>query len=199
MSESVNESEEKESGKLTDHQLMIAVRGGDCGRLGLLFDRHYRKLHNYFLKYTGDRITSEDLVQDVFLRILKYRESYADQSGGFGVWLYTIARNVRFDYYRRKGPRMQAIEEAENISAETLSADRVLEINDEIGRLRAALQSLSDDDREVIVMSRFQDLKYQDDDRDNKQCCAGGGERKDAIFKQNRFPLLDSDLPYQIY
>ena len=147
---------------MTDHQLMTAVREGDCDRLGPLFERHSRKLYNYFLKHTGDRLSSEDLVQDVFLRILKYRASYADDIGGFEVWLYTIARNVRFDYYRRKGPRMQPVEDAENIVDRASPPDRLIETGDDLGRLRLALDSLSDDDRDVIVMSRYQGMKYQE-------------------------------------
>ena len=147
---------------MTDHQLMTAVREGDCDRLGPLFDRHHRKLYNYFLKHTGDRLSSEDLVQDVFLRILKYRESYAENGSGFEVWLYTIARNVRFDHYRRKGPRMQPIEDAEVIAVNTPAPDKVLETDDDLGRLRLALDSLSEDDREVIIMSRYQGMKYNE-------------------------------------
>src|SRR5947208_41155 len=56
-----------------DHHLMRAVRNGEVGKLATLYSRHQRPLFNFFLRLTGSRPTSEDLVQDVFTRILKYR------------------------------------------------------------------------------------------------------------------------------
>ncbi len=57
---------------------------------------------------------------------------------------------------------MQPIEDAEEIAVSTPPPDQLLETGDEIGRLRRALDSLSDDDREVILMSRYQGMKYQE-------------------------------------
>ncbi len=147
---------------MTDHQLMIAVREGDSDSLGQLFDRHHRKLYNYFLKHVGNCPASEDLVQDVFLRIMKYRRTYADPEGGFEVWLYTIARNARFDYYRRKAPHSLPVEELDGIEDRAPGPDAALETSDEIGLLRQALDSLSEGDREVIIMSRYQGMKYRE-------------------------------------
>jgi RNA polymerase sigma factor (sigma-70 family) len=147
---------------VNDHQLMTAVREGDSASLGQLFNRHHRKLYNYFLKHVGNRPASEDLVQDVFLRILKYRRTYADPEGGFEVWLYTIARNVRFDYYRRKAPRALPIEEMDGIEDNAPGPHDSLETAEEIGLIRQALDSLSESDREVIVMSRYQGMKYRE-------------------------------------
>src|SRR5579872_1362844 len=84
----------------TDEQLMLAVRNGDVGQLAVLFDRHHRLLFDFFAKLTGSRAVAEDLVQDVFFRILKYRETFRDESR-FKAWMFHIARNARIDYYRK--------------------------------------------------------------------------------------------------
>lgn len=146
---------------MTDHQLMAAVREGNCDSLGVLFDRHHRNVYNYFLKHTGNRTASEDLTQDVFLRILKYRRTYEDQEGGFTVWLYRIARNVRFDYYRQKEPDARPVEEAELIPDNGPAPDMIDDIDD-LGLVRRALGSLPDGERDLIVMSKYQGMKYKE-------------------------------------
>src|SRR5436190_8671853 len=64
----------------TDRDLMLAVREGDAEKFGLLFDRHQQNLFSFFYRLTGDAASSEDLVQDVFLRMLKYRKTFRPDS-----------------------------------------------------------------------------------------------------------------------
>ena len=98
---------------LTDELLMRAVRAGDCGQLSGLFERYHAPLFDFLCRTTGDRAAAEDLVQDVFVRILKYRHTYRDDSC-FETWLFRIARNARADFFRRRtAVRMVDIEHAE--------------------------------------------------------------------------------------
>src|SRR5499427_3869552 len=84
----------------TDENLMMAVKNGDVDKLGQLFDRHHRRLFDFFARMTGSRSIAEDLVQDVFFRMLKYRETFRKESH-FKAWMFHIARNARFDYYKK--------------------------------------------------------------------------------------------------
>src|ERR1700682_3066506 len=86
-----------------DEDLMLEVRDGAGETLGVLFDRYQTPLFNFYSKMTGDRILSEDLVQEVFLRILKYRQSYTPGTP-FRSWMYQIARNARLDHFRKQRP-----------------------------------------------------------------------------------------------
>jgi len=148
---------------VTDHELMTAVREGDLDSLGELFERHHRKLYNYFLKHTGDRTASEDMVQDLFLRLLKYRGSYRGVEDGFTFWLYRIARNVRFDHYGRKGPETPILdEELAAVTDDSPRPDALAESEGEAVLVRRALASLPDDRRELIIMSKFQEMPYRD-------------------------------------
>src|SRR6266478_1810167 len=88
-----------------DEDLMLEVRNGAGETLGVLFDRYQRPLYNFYSKLTGDRVLSEDLVQEVFLRILKYRQSYRPGTP-FRAWIYQIARNARVDHFRRARPQV---------------------------------------------------------------------------------------------
>jgi RNA polymerase sigma-70 factor (ECF subfamily) len=79
---------------------MLKVRDGDLGKLSFLFERYHRALFNFFLRSTGNRELSEDLVQEVFLRLLKYRHTFRADSQ-FSTWMYHVARNAQIDYFRK--------------------------------------------------------------------------------------------------
>src|SRR5258708_18111477 len=88
-----------------DHHLMLAVRDGDLDQLGELFERHHGRLYGFFVNLTGHRALSEDLVQIVFERILKYRHTYRDEEN-FSAWLYHMARKAVATHYRKKSPEI---------------------------------------------------------------------------------------------
>jgi RNA polymerase sigma-70 factor (ECF subfamily) len=141
---------------------MLHVRNGDVGKLATLFERHHRALYNFFWHSTGNREISEDLVQEVFLRILKYRHTYRGESQ-FTVWMYRIARNASADYFRKSKREVPLHDLAENelMSHDPIASDK-LEQRQEIILLRTALAKLPLEKREVLVLSRFQNLKYEE-------------------------------------
>jgi RNA polymerase sigma-70 factor (ECF subfamily) len=148
---------------LSDHELMIAVRAGEIDKLGELFERHHRPLYGFFVRHTGDRTASEDLVQLVFYRILKYRHSYRDE-GRFSAWIYHIARKVAADHFRRSNATPSAADPGELDMAPDQSphaADRAV-ANDETERLHTALAAMDPGQRELLVLARFQHLKHEE-------------------------------------
>ncbi len=81
---------------LTDNAIMLKVKNGDLDKLGLLFERHHRSLFGFLFHMTGQRELSEDMVQNVFYRILKYKHAFRGD-GEFKTWMYHLARNVMND------------------------------------------------------------------------------------------------------
>jgi RNA polymerase sigma factor (sigma-70 family) len=144
----------------TDENLMQAVRDGDVTKLGLLFDRHHRALFDFFARMTGSGAVADDLVQDVFFRMLKYRGTFRDESR-FKGWMFHIARNARFDYYKKhKAETLMPEDGAENVESRTPSPGRELEQEEQTALLEQALFKLDAEKREVLVLSRYQDMKY---------------------------------------
>ena len=146
-----------------DQLEMLAVRDGDVERIGVLFDRHHRMLFNFFLRLTANRGLSEDLVQDVFFRMLKYRQTF--QTGtSFTSWMYQIARNAHIDQARKR--RLEIVPDDEtswdNVASADAGPQERLEHAQEVKLLRRALDRLPLEKREVLVMSRFQNLKYSE-------------------------------------
>jgi RNA polymerase sigma-70 factor, ECF subfamily len=149
--------------ELTDNQLMASVREGEVRNLAVLFERHHRALFLFFLRLAGDRGAAEDLVQDVFFRILKYRQTYY-AGAPFTTWMFQVARNVFLDSRKRRREE-QLPEDAEgNLFLEPRHpaphAEEQLSRKQEIGLLKRALDRLPLEKREVLIMSRFQEMKY---------------------------------------
>lgn len=136
---------------------MFQVRDGADEQLGVLFDRYQTPLFNFYSKLTGDRTLSEDLVQEVFLRILKYRQSYRPGTP-FRAWIYQIARNARVDHFR-KFPHQTTLEP--EMLPPVLPRDSAQE-HQEADLLHRALMELPEEKREILLLCRFQELKYQE-------------------------------------
>ena len=143
-----------------DHELMLALRNGDLNKLGILFRRYQVPLYNFFLRQGAHPNTGEDLVQEVFLRILKFRASYRGESK-FTTWFFQIARNVFFDHHRKNG-RTVSREDFDNLPTETLNPEELATQRDETAILRQALEDISPEKREAIILSRFHHLNYEE-------------------------------------
>ena len=140
-----------------DEELMLQVREGVGEMLGILFDRYQLPLFNFYCRLTGDRTVSEDLVQDVFFRILKYRQTYRPGTP-FRAWMYQIARNARHDYHRKHPEALPFLPE---MSPAVATSDAV-ENEQQAALLQQALLMLPEEKREVLLLSRFQELKYDE-------------------------------------
>ena len=142
---------------------MLAVRDGDVARLGELFTRHHGPLFGFFVRLTGHRASSEDLVQLVFFRIMRYRHTYRDH-GSFTAWMFHIARRTLIDY-RRHSIHEQPAADAPGIELlpdDAPPADESAVTNDDGRLLARALAALAPEEREVIVLARYQELPHAD-------------------------------------
>jgi RNA polymerase sigma-70 factor (ECF subfamily) len=138
---------------------MRAVRDGDIGKLGELFERHHAALFDFLSRMTGNRTAAEDLTQDVFVRMLKYRSTFRD-TGRFETWMFRIARNARTDYFARRA----AVEVADAGIDEPIAepaTEHALERDQERMLLRRALLQLGEDRRELIVLARYRGMKHE--------------------------------------
>jgi RNA polymerase sigma factor (sigma-70 family) len=140
---------------------MFQVRDGDAAKLGILFERHHVKLYNFLVRLTNRRDVSEDLVQEVFLRILRYSQTYRGEAA-FTVWMYRLARNAASDHFRkwrRESPTDDGVQEQAD---EAPLPDEDLEHGDRTALLKAALARLPADKREVLILARYHELKYEE-------------------------------------
>ncbi|KAA3618811.1 MAG: sigma-70 family RNA polymerase sigma factor [Calditrichaeota bacterium] len=140
---------------------MFKVKSGEIDKLGLLYERYKKMLFAYFFRSTNDRYTSEDLVQIVFTKILTYRHNFSG-TGKFTTWMYRIAYNVSIDHFR-KNQRYQMHGELNEMSAVDEQTPEIATLqNEQIQLLHKALAALSHENRTVLLLSKFQKLKYKE-------------------------------------
>ena len=146
---------------MEDELAMREVRDGEVDKLETLFDRHHPAVLRYFQYLTSNRTLSEDLAQEVFFRILKYRHTYQPESS-FRPWLYQIARNVYADHLSKQKPEVAMPDEAREIRGAETPPDREFQKKQETLMLRRALAAMPGEKREVLIMSRFLDLRHDE-------------------------------------
>ncbi len=101
------------------------------------------------------------MVQDVFYRMLKGRHTFTGE-GEFKTWMYHLARNVVKDFFRKNKHKASHYDASLYTDKLTggMVADEMMQRKMEIEQLRQAINSLNDESREVLVLSRYQELKY---------------------------------------
>jgi len=145
--------------ELPDEKIMLDIKSGNLSGMSVLFERYNVKIFNFFLRMGLMRETSQDLTQNLFYRMIKYRNSYRD--GSVKSWIYQIARNLRTDYYKEKKRTEELFNQPESYPSDKIEEhDNFPE--EDYERLDRALLRLNDQQREIIILSRFQGLKYSE-------------------------------------
>ena len=89
-----------------DVGLMLRVRDDDAVAFEMLIDRHQSKIQRFMQGWVNNVQQSEDLAQDVFLRVYKARKTYLP-TAKFTTWLYRIANNIASNYVRDSSHRRE--------------------------------------------------------------------------------------------
>jgi RNA polymerase sigma factor (sigma-70 family) len=159
--------------ELSDEKIMQRVRDGDLSELTELFERYHVKLYNFFLKLTFDKAASEDLTQNLFYRVIRYRHTFDRTNGNFKAWLYRIAKNIHADYCRQQSKRKDrfALPEEGDYHAPGhasghpsghVPGDGEIYSEAHLEKLNRALARLAPEQRELLVLSRYQGMKYEE-------------------------------------
>lgn len=142
----------------SDEILMSRVQAGDLSALGTLFGRHHQQVHALCYRLTGDLAATDDLVQESFLRVLRYASSFGARSK-FSTWLYRLVRNRCLDHMTAANRETQ---NRKKLAIEMAAQRAPREKDERHELLRQALQRLPPEKREVLVLSRYQNLKYRE-------------------------------------
>jgi RNA polymerase sigma factor (sigma-70 family) len=149
----------------TDHARMMAVARGDVSSMNEIYENRHRPLFRFFFRLTGRQATAEDLVHEVFLRMIRYRHTYqadAVDAGAFEAWMYRIARNTLADHGRKHRHEISPDEgEMETIESARPTPFETAAKRQDLALLYRALRELPDDKRELLVLTRFQGLSYE--------------------------------------
>ena len=149
-----------------DAQLVQQCLQGDGSAWEELVRRHTRRIFNICYRFTGNRTESEDLSQDVFLRVYRTLGSYRSAHGGFATWMTSVTRNLLIDHYRRSkrdratdslDDKMAIVENKESAGRRP---DEQALLGELSGQVQTALTKLSPELREAVILRDLQQLEY---------------------------------------
>lgn len=147
---------------LSDNALMLKVKEGQNHNLGLLYERYKKRLFGFFYKMNKDAELSEDLVQNVFVRVLKYKHTFSEESK-FITWIFQIARNEMYDEFKKQKKNLhQDIDEVSYAITGSDTIDKKIEVLENSSTLKRALNMLSSEKKELLILSKFKELKYKE-------------------------------------
>jgi RNA polymerase sigma-70 factor (ECF subfamily) len=159
--------------ELGDEALMECYQRGDSRAFEVLLQRHQRPVYNFLIRQVGHPQLAEDLLQEVFLRVIKGATNYKREAK-FTTWLYTIARNLCTDNARRAKHRRAASldQPAGNVEGRStvgeLISDKGPAVDRQVigrqlqKRLQGAIAQLSDEQREVFLMRETLQLPFKE-------------------------------------
>ncbi|HJT87126.1 MAG TPA: sigma-70 family RNA polymerase sigma factor [Bryobacteraceae bacterium] len=152
-----------------DQSLVSRCLSGDETAWEELVRQHTRTVYALCYRFTGSSSEAQDLTQEVFLRVFRTLRSFRSAEGSFGTWLARLTRNLLIDHYRRTRQERvtDSIEEQlpvlEQEGAGTPARpDQALAGREASEILQGALQKLSPDLREAVILRDLQELEYRE-------------------------------------
>jgi RNA polymerase sigma-70 factor (ECF subfamily) len=160
---------------LSDAELMLLIKQGDEGAFTEIIDRYEQRIINFFYHLGWDFHLSEDLTQEVFIRVFKYRKKYTE-TATFKTFIFTIAKNLWIDYIRKikGGPGRISLEtplaagETEGSLKDVIPDDGAhlpsygMDRVDLSHAIAEAVATLSEQERLIFMMVTKQGLKYRE-------------------------------------
>ena len=146
---------------LSDQELMKLVQAGDASPAGEIFDRYSARIYNFTFRFLRNSEAAEDATQEVFLKMLKYARQFHGEAK-LSTWLFSIAANLCRDYLRKADNKAKEPEETliSLPAAADSSPELTLEKRENEVRVQRALGLLTPEQREAILLSRYQGLSY---------------------------------------
>ncbi|EKD50928.1 MAG: hypothetical protein ACD_62C00395G0018 [uncultured bacterium] len=156
--------------QLSDEDLFALYQKGNYEAFPVLLARYRKPLYNFLHRLLGNTETADEAFQETFMRVIKSANEYKP-TAKFSTWLYTIARNYGIDQKRKE--RFRNHMSLDDVNDQTANqVDQALSSNAQIAEitttkelqahLRAGLNELSSEQREVFVLREFQGLSFDE-------------------------------------
>ena len=156
--------------------LIRLAQKGDEVACAALYDRHYDAVYRYCFYRVADTEVAQDLTAEVFVRMVEKLESFRVRGRPLLAWLYTIARNLIYDLHREngKGHQVPLDEEAQRVPDVGVDLARHVDGRIAAEQLAAAMEHLTEEQRQVIMLKFMEDL-------DNAQVARLLGKTEGAV------------------
>jgi RNA polymerase sigma-70 factor (ECF subfamily) len=157
--------------QIQNEELMFRIAEGDEYAFQILVERHQTSLLNLIYRFIGDRTESQDLAQEVFLRVWQAASGYKPKAH-FTTWLYRIAANICLNEVKssRRKKWLQFLHSdaneqtygEEDFSDGSPSPEDLMLSRERSLQITNALQSLPENQRLVLILRRYDDLSYEE-------------------------------------
>jgi RNA polymerase sigma-70 factor (ECF subfamily) len=146
---------------LSDQELMKLVQSGDFSPAAEIFDRYSGRIYNFAYRFLKNSEAAEDATQEVFVKMLKHAKQFHGDAK-LSTWLFSITANHCRDFLRKADNKAKESEETLIMlpSPREHGPDRNLERREDEIRVQNALAALTPEQREAILLSRYQGLSY---------------------------------------
>ncbi len=151
-----------------DDLLLCRAAKGDEEAFTLLYRRHQGALYRFALRMTGSAWGAEEIVQDVFMTLIRAPKKYDSERGTVGALLFGIARNRVMKHLERR-PREVALEEKNEdgtgagiILQDSFTPAMWVEKRERMHQVRAAVLDLPSEFREAVVMCELEEMSYEE-------------------------------------
>lgn len=155
--ETLSTSNEPSNTEITDEELMQAVCVADKSAYQALVKRHIKSISHYAYRLLGNQKDTEDITQEVFLRLWTNAQKFKPEKSKLTTWLHRIAHNLCIDYLRKHG-RVQTQDsfDEETDDSTNVSKDSLDESKDEIELMREAINTLPESQRSALSLCHYQ-------------------------------------------
>ena len=149
-------------GSMSDLLSRIA-RERDRAAFRQLFEDYGRRVQSYMMRQGADAATAEELAQETLLTVWRKAALYSPEKGAVSTWIFTIARNLRIDRVRREFAWQELPDDmSETLTSDAPAPDEAVAEGQRRIRVRAALDDLSPEQREVVVLSYIEGLSHHE-------------------------------------
>lgn len=145
---------------LSDQELMRVVQAGDFSPASEIYDRYSARIYNFAFRFLKNAEAAEDATQEVFVKMMRHANQFQGDAK-LSTWLFSITANWCRDYLRKADNKAKEAEDVlVTLPSPGDSPERNLEQRENEQKVRKALSALTPEQREAILLSRYQGLSY---------------------------------------
>lgn len=140
------------------NNIVQQCRKGSEQAWSVLVDMFSGKLYVYFFRLTGNAEIANDLLSELFLKVVKKIKSF--KQGSFESWIYRIASNLFYDYLRQKQRKAKLDKHLKENPDEQIIEP--VQFDDESDKMQQAINTLDQDGKEIVLMHYYSDMTFKD-------------------------------------
>jgi RNA polymerase sigma-70 factor, ECF subfamily len=140
-------------------RIITGCKSGDAESFSEIVDIYANRLYGYFYRLTGNRETSDDLLSELFVKLVEKISSF--KGGSFDGWLFKIASNIFYDYLRNK-QRQKKLFDVQKMQFESETTDVKQSRSERFDELQTQLGRLDTDTRELIMLRFYSQASFRE-------------------------------------